>query len=118
VADFTLKKGRIMMRILLVASTDTPQALDRVLGLSSASTDRGHEVTAFFNADSVLLLRPGRGGALRELISRGVRLLACRTSALDHGLTLGGAMVEGAILSSIGELVELLGECDRALFVG
>lgn len=106
------------MRILLVASTDTPQALDRVLGLSSASTDRGHEVTAFFNAESVLLLRPGRGGALRELISRGVRLLACRTSALDHGLTSGGAMVEGATLSSIGELVELLGECDRALFVG
>ena len=106
------------MHILLVASTDTPQALDRVVGLSSASTDRGHEVTAFFNAESVLLLRPERGEALREQASRGVLLLACRTSALDHGLTSGGAMVEGAILSSIGELVELLGKCDRALFVG
>jgi predicted peroxiredoxin len=106
------------MRILLVASTDTPQALDRVVGLSTASADRGHEVTAFFNAESVLLLRPENGGALRELATRGVRLLACRTSAFDHGLTSSGAMVEGAILSSMGELVDLLDECDRALFVG
>jgi predicted peroxiredoxin len=106
------------LRILLVASTDTPQALERVVGLSAASADRGHDVTAFFNAESVLLLRPERGGVLRELVSRGVRLLACRTSALDYGLTSSVAMVEGAILSSMGELVDLLDECDRALFVG
>jgi len=48
----------------------------------------------------------------------GVRLLACRTSALNAGLASKGALMRGAEMSSLGELVDLMADADRALFLG
>jgi hypothetical protein len=47
-----------------------------------------------------------------------VRLLACRTSVLETGLAPKGALMKEAELSSLGELVGLMTDVDRALFLG
>jgi len=102
--------------VLLVASSDAPSTLDAVCGLAAASAGRGHEVTVFFHMDGVKLLNVSlRTGRLVHLLPLGVRLLACRTSARERGVE--GDLVEGAEMSSLGELVELMERCDRALFL-
>ncbi len=106
------------MKFLLVASTDSQTTLRAVMGLSTASISRGHEVSVFFNEDSVRLLRDGRDeGGLKSPFPKGTSLLACRTSARERGV--GEAdLPEGARMSSLAELVDLLEECDRAVFLG
>jgi len=107
------------MMILLVASKDSMETLEDVKGLSEASLSRGHEVTVFFNSRSTRLLSSSREtDALSTLKRRGVRLLACRTSALEMGLASRGALVEGAEMSSLSELVDLMDASDRAVFLG
>jgi predicted peroxiredoxin len=75
-------------------------------------------VTAFFTERSVTLLKKTRekGGSSR--FPDGLKLLACRTSAATHGLASRRDMVEGAEMSSLGELVDLMTDSDRVLFVG
>ena len=105
--------------ILLVASSDTPSTLDSVIGLTTVSVRRGHEVAAFFHMGGVNLLKASQASnRLATFASEGVRLLACRTSANERGIESTDEFVEGAEMSSLGELVELLDRCDRALFLG
>jgi predicted peroxiredoxin len=105
------------MFMLMIGSTDSQATAETVINLAHASLDRGHRVTLFFNAESMRLLETGRIEGFHGLISRGVRILACRTSALELGLTLGD-LIEGAEMSSMGELVDLIEASDRALFLG
>jgi predicted peroxiredoxin len=107
------------MFILLLASTDSPETLKTIHGLTRASISRGHSVVVFFNSDSTRLLGSDRNSPdLRSISDMGVRLLACRTSALESGLAPKGALMKGAEMSSLGELVGLMAEADRALFLG
>ena len=107
------------MFILLVASTDSPETLETVHQLTQASVSKGHKVAVFFNSLSTRLLGSDGGSPhLPALSELGVRLLACRTSALESGLASNGALVEEAEMSSLGELVGLIEEADRALFLG
>jgi len=105
--------------ILLVASSDKKSTLDAAYGLASAAAYRGHEVTIFFHMGGISLLKASReANRLAPLISSGVRLLACRTSAKELGIESECDLIEGAEMSSLGELVDLLDRCDRALFLG
>jgi sulfur relay (sulfurtransferase) complex TusBCD TusD component (DsrE family) len=106
------------MFILLVASTDSQETLETVHNLTQASISRGHKVVVFFNSQSTGLLGAKRDSNLQALSGQGVRLLACRTSALESGIASSGDLVRGAELSSLGELVDILGKADRALFLG
>jgi peroxiredoxin family protein len=105
------------MFILLVASSDTPKTLETVQNLTQASLSKGHRVTVFFNSQSTRLLSANRG--LKNALSGlDARLLACRTSAQEMGIDSAGDLIDGAELSSLGEFVELMGEAERALFLG
>ena len=107
------------MFILLVASTDTTDTLETLHNLTRATLSRGHRVVVFFNSASTGLLGSDRDSPhLRSLSDMGVRLLACRTSALEAGLAPRGSLMNGAEMSGLGELVGLMAEADRALFLG
>ncbi len=107
------------MFILLVASTDSPETLETVYNLTQATVSRGHRVIVFFTSQSTGLLGSDRGSPYLSALSKlGVRLLACRTSMLESGLASSGALIEEAEMSSLGELVGLLADADRALFLG
>ena len=107
------------MFILLVASTDSPETLETIHHLTQATVSRGHRVVVFFNSQSTRLLGSDRDPPhLHSLSELGVRLLACRTSALETGLAPKGALMNGAEMSSLGELVDLMAKADRALFLG
>jgi len=107
------------MLILLVASTDSQTTLRTIIGLAKASLARGHDVSAFFNERSVMLLRAGVIEHCQESrFLTGVRLLVCRTSATTYGLKSPRDLVPGVEMSSLGELVELMEDSDRVLFVG
>ena len=107
------------MFILLVASTDSQETLETVYGLTQASLSKGHSVVVFFNSQSTRLLGSDSNSPYLPYLSElGVRLLACRTSALESGLASSEALIVGAEMSSLGELVDVLAEADRALFLG
>ncbi len=82
-----------------------------IQGLAEAAEKRGHEVTVFFNEESVQLLAKGSGFQP----SCG-NLLACRTSLRDAGLK-GVDLNPKARESSLGELVDLLEKSDRVVFL-
>jgi len=98
------------MRLLFVVSTEG--RLRDVMGLSEAAVRRRHDVTVFFNEDSVKLLR--RPSPVESLYAD---LLACRSSAMDYGRGKVD-MVANARMSSLAELVELLEGSDRVVFLG
>lgn len=107
------------MLILLVASSEASSTLDVASGLASAAAVRGHEVTVFFHMGGVRLLKASKASSrISSLASERVRLLACRTSAKEHGIESESELVEGAEMSSLSELVELLDRCGRTLFIG
>jgi sulfur relay (sulfurtransferase) complex TusBCD TusD component (DsrE family) len=107
------------MLYLIVVSSDSPTKIKLVQKLSSASIHNGHQVTIFFFMSGVKLLDSSENHEWsRLLIEAGVRLLACRTSTTDLGITFESPLSSGVELSSLGELVELMDRCDRALFLG
>jgi len=105
------------MFIVMIGSSDSPATAETIVNLTSASLNKGHRVTVFFDAEATRLLEKKRIGKFSGLIYQGVRLLACRTSARELGLT-PRDIVEGAEMSSMGELVDLIEASDRILFLG
>ncbi len=107
------------MFILLVVSSESEETARTVTGLAEAALGRGHRVAVFFNDESVRLVR-ARGGypGLVGLISRGVDVLICRTHAMLSGLPSPRDFARGVEMSSLGALVDLMGEADRTMFVG
>ena len=106
------------MFILLVVSTDSPETLETVHRLTQATVSRGHRVVVFFNSQTTRLLGSDRDSPhLPALSELGVRLLACRTSALETGLAPKVALMNGAEMSSLGELVDLMADAERVLFL-
>jgi len=98
------------MRLLLVVST--PGKLRDVEGLSSAAARAGHDVTVFFNEESIQLLK--NPSSVEYLYAD---LLACRASAVEYQITKDN-MAVNARMSSLGELVEQLEENDHVVFLG
>jgi len=98
------------LRFLLIVSN--PRMLRHVKGLASAANDRGHDVKVFFNEESVkLLAEPGSVEGLDA------DMLACVTACQQLGVG-EGDLVEGARVTSLGEMVTLMEACDRTLFLG
>ena len=89
-----------------------PRMLRHALGLASAASDRGHEVTVFFSEESVkLLAEPGVTEGLDA------EILACVTAGQYSGVK-DEDLVGGARFTSLAEVVTLMEECDRTLFLG
>jgi len=102
-----------------VASSDSEEAENTLTGLADAALSRDHEVTLFFSDRSVRLLVPRDGETdYTEFSSRGTRLHACRTSVATSGVASSGGFIEGVEMSSLGELVDLMDDHDRLIFVG
>jgi sulfur relay (sulfurtransferase) complex TusBCD TusD component (DsrE family) len=98
------------MRLLLVIST--LGKLRDVEELSKAAAKAGHDVTVFFNEESVQLLKdPSPVGYLYA------DLLACRASAVEYEITKENLAVN-ARMSSLAELVDQLEGNDRVVFLG
>ena len=112
-------RDRSAMFILLVASTDSQETLETVHHLTQATVSRGHRVVVFFNSQSTRLLGSDRDSPhLPALSELGVRLLACRTSVLETGLAPKVPLMNGVEMSSLGELVDLMADAERVLFLG
>ncbi|MBA7465566.1 hypothetical protein ES707_00736 [subsurface metagenome] len=102
-----------------MASSDSEEAENTLTGLADAALSRDHEVTLFFSDRSVRLLVPRDGEKYyTKFSSRGTRLLACRTSVATSGVASSEGFIEGVEMSSLGELVDLLDDHDRMIFVG
>jgi predicted peroxiredoxin len=86
--------------------------LRHVIGLASAARGRGHTVTVFFNEGSVKLLADP--AAVEGLDAE---MLACVTAGQYSGVK-DEDLVEGARFTSLAEVVTLMEECDRTLFLG
>jgi len=86
--------------------------LRHMLGLASAAHEKGHTVKVFFNEESVKLL--AEPGAVEGL---GAEMLACITAGQYSGIE-EEDLVEGARFTSLAEVVSLMEECDRTLFLG
>ncbi|TRO53194.1 hypothetical protein E2P71_06585 [Candidatus Bathyarchaeota archaeon] len=98
------------MNILFTVSS--PRILVHLMGIVRAAKDRGHEVVIFFNEESVKLLV--QYPLLTEL---GVELLACQTTCQYAGIK-EKDLVEGARMTSMAEMVMMMEEKDRTLFLG
>ncbi|MBC8497889.1 DsrE family protein [Candidatus Bathyarchaeota archaeon] len=102
-----------------MASSDSEEAEYTLTGLADAALSRGHEVTLFFSDRSVRLLVPRDDEEdYTEFHSRGSRLLVCRTSVTTSGVPSSGGFIKGVEMSSLGELVDLMDDHDRMIFVG
>ena len=98
------------MRLLLVVST--LGKLHDVEGLSKAAARAGHDVTVFFNEESVQLLKDP--SPVEYLYAD---LLACRASAIEYQITKEN-MAVNARMSSLAELVDQLEGNDKVVFIG
>jgi sulfur relay (sulfurtransferase) complex TusBCD TusD component (DsrE family) len=96
------------MRFLLVVST--MERTEYALKLAQVSMDYGNEVFIFLNEEAVNLLK-------EEKFEAKAKLLICRTSFMDCGLD-PDLISSNARMSSLGELVELVEEADRTVFLG
>jgi peroxiredoxin family protein len=82
------------------------------MGVVRAAKDRGHEVVVFFNEGSVKLLV--QYSMLTEL---GAVMLACQTTCQSVGIR-EEDLITGAKMSSMAEMVMMMEEKDRTLFLG
>jgi sulfur relay (sulfurtransferase) complex TusBCD TusD component (DsrE family) len=107
------------MNILYVVSTNSMETIETIYYLSRESLSRGHIITIFFNSDSTHLLNSSNDSPFFiSLLDLDVRLLACRTSVLDRELASDQQLIEKTEMSSLGELVSLMEEADRTVFLG
>jgi len=83
-----------------------------MLGITRASRERGHRVTVFFNEESVKLLLDH--SSLKGL---DVEMLACVTACEYSGIK-EDDFVESARITSLGEVISMMEEADRTLFLG
>ncbi len=82
------------------------------MGMVRAAKERGHDVIIFFNEESVKLLT--QYPVLSEL---DVDMLACQTTCNFVGIE-EKDLIPGARMTSMAELVMMIEEKDRTLFLG
>jgi len=98
------------LNILFAVSTQ--RILVHLMGVVRAAKDRGHDVVVFFNEESVKLLV--QYPFLSEL---GVEMLACQTMCQQLGIH-EEDLIPGARMTSLAEMVMMMEEKDRTLFLG
>jgi predicted peroxiredoxin len=96
----------------ILFTVSSPRTLVHLMGLVRAAKDRGHDVVVFFNEESVKLLV--QYPMLSEL---GVDMLACQTTCQYMSIT-EEDMIKGAKISSLAEMVMMMEQKDRTLFLG
>jgi predicted peroxiredoxin len=82
------------------------------MGVVRAAKDRGHNVVVFFNEESVKLLT--QYPILSELK---VEMLACQTICQYINIK-EEDLIQGARMTSMAEIVMMIKEYDRTLFLG
>jgi peroxiredoxin family protein len=82
------------------------------MGIVRAAKDRGHDVVVFFNEESVKLLV--QYPMLSELDAE---MLACQTTCQYAGIK-EEDLIPGARMTTLAELVLMMEEKDRTLFIG
>ena len=82
------------------------------MGIVRSATDKGNDVTVFFNEDSVKLLV--QYPLLTEL---GVEMLACQTTCRMANIE-EKDLIKGARMTSMAEIVMMMESMDRTLFLG
>ena len=98
------------MNILIAVSN--PRILVHLMGIVRATKDKGHDVVVFFNEESVKLLV--QYPLLSELE---VEMLACQTMCQQLDIK-EEDLIQGARMTSMAEMVMLMEEKDRTLFLG
>lgn len=93
-------------------TVSNPRTLVHLMGMVRASTDKGHNVTVFFNEGSVKLLV--QYPMLSEL---GVEMLACVTSCKAANIE-EKDLIKGARMTSMAEIVMMMESKERTLFLG
>ena len=109
--------------IILFSSPMQFQNTETVYEFAKAAVEESHEVTVFCDVDAVYNLMASQvlpnqkapAKKLAELITKGVRFLACMESARLRGIDSKRALIKGAIKSSLGELALLTDQCDRVI---
>jgi len=100
------------MVLTLLLSVSNAKTLVHMMGIAKAAKNKGHKVVIFFNEESVKLLT--QYPPLSEL---GVEMLACKTSCSSRGIR-EKDLIPGARMTSMAELVVMMEEMDRTLFLG
>jgi peroxiredoxin family protein len=96
----------------ILFAVSNPRILVHLMGVVRAAKDRGHDVVIFFNEESVKLL------IQYPLLSKlGVELLACQTMCKFVGIK-EEHLIPGARMTSMAEMVMMMEEKDRTLFLG
>lgn len=101
-----------MNSLNILFAVSTPRILVHLMGVVRAAKDRGHDVVVFFNEESVKLLV--QYPLLSELQ---VEMLACQTMCQQLDIQ-EEDLIEGARMTSMAEMVMLMEEKDRTLFLG
>jgi len=96
----------------ILFAVSSPRILVHLMGMVRAAKDRGHEVVIFFNEESVKLLT--QYPMLTEL---DVEMLACQTTCTYLGIE-EKDLIPGARMTSMAEMVMLIEEKERTLFLG
>lgn len=96
----------------LLFAVSSPRILVHLMGIVRAAKDRGHNVVVFFNEESVKLLV--QYPLLSEL---DVELLACRTICQFVGIK-EEDLIPRARMTTMAEIVMMIAEKDRTLFLG
>ena len=100
------------MSLNILFAVSSPRVLIHLLGIVKAAKDRGHHVVVFFNEESVKLL--AHYPLLSELE---VEMLVCQTTCQCVGIK-EEDLISGARMTSLAEIVVMMEEKDRTLFVG
>lgn len=103
------------MFILLIASKESLETLHDIIGLSKTFSESGHKVVVFLNEESVNLIENKRYEL--SMLPNDIILKVCRTSANRKGITSFKKLSISPELSSLGELVDLMEEADRIVFL-
>ena len=96
----------------ILFAVSNPRILVHLMGIVRAAKDKSHDVVVFFNEESVKLLV--QYPLLSEL---DVELLACQTMCQYMGIH-EEDLIPGARMTSLAELVMMMDEKDRTLFLG
>jgi sulfur relay (sulfurtransferase) complex TusBCD TusD component (DsrE family) len=86
--------------------------------LSLALLNAGHTVSVFLFLDGVFSAVPALnhpGDRFEELLEKGVRFMACKTSARQRGLLDAASFIRGVKIAGLSDLADLLGGTDRLI---
>lgn len=100
------------MTLNILFAVSSSRVLIHLLGIVKAAKAREHHVVIFFNEESVKLLT--QYPLLSELEAE---MMACHTSCQYLGIK-EGDLIQGARMTSMAEIVMMMEEKDRTMFVG